>query len=76
MDIYNVEKSNNSLKIKDSVKREIYQESFVFMDEAEYEYFEERAAIMEFEGNMDREEAELMAYQGIILNRNKYSKAS
>ena len=33
----------------------------------EYEY-EERAAIMEYDGNLPREEAERLAYQDVIKN--------
>ena len=66
----------SSLKINDIVKREQYMESFVFMDEAEYDYFEERAAIMEFEAKLNRVVAERIAYQNLIQNRNIYSQAS
>lgn len=42
------------------------------MNEYEKELFEERAAIMEYDGGMTREQAELEAYKDVIKkNRNK-----
>ena len=46
------------------------------MNEAEYEFFEERAAIMEFESGLTCEEAERLAYQRIVQNREFYAQAS
>jgi len=39
--------------------------SMVFISEAQKEEYEERAAIMEFEGGMSREEAEKTAFETI-----------
>ena len=69
-------KPNNSLFIRDPNSAKRYEESFVFMNETEYEFFEERAAIMEFEGQMNREKAEQLAYQNILQNRKVYAQAS
>lgn len=42
------------------------------MNEYERELFEERAAIMEYDGGMTREQAELEAYKDVVKkNRNK-----
>lgn len=76
MNIYNENEVKSYLMINDSVKREHYQESYVFMNEEEYEFFEERAAIMEFESRLPRKEAERLAYQRIVQNRSIYSYAS
>jgi hypothetical protein len=66
---------NNSFTIRDSNTANRYEESFVFMNEGEYEFFEERAAIMEFEGQLKRENAEQLAYQKILKNRKIYAQA-
>ncbi len=76
MEILNVNPSNNFFFVRESTDRKQYMESFVFMDEAEYEFFEERAAIMEFEGQLKRENAEQLAYQKILQNRKIYARAS
>ena len=51
---------------------EINEKSPPLTDE-ELEDFEERAAIMEFEGEMPREEAERKALERILKLRNLYS---
>jgi hypothetical protein len=66
---------NNSFTIRDSNTANRYEESFVFMNEGEYEFFEERAAIMEFEGQLKRENAEQLAYQKVLKNRKIYAQA-
>lgn len=66
----------NSFTIHDSNPDNPYEESFVFMNEGEYEFFEERAAIMEFEGQLKREIAEQLTYQKILQNRKNYAQAS
>lgn len=66
----------NSFTVCDSNPDSRYEESFVFMNEGEYEFFEERAAIMEFEGQLKREIAEQLAYQKILQNRKNYAQAS
>ena len=66
---------NNSFTIRDSNTANRYEESFVFMNEGEYEFYEERAAIMEFEGQLKRENAEQLAYQKILKNRKIYAQA-
>ncbi len=47
-----------------------------FMNEIEKEYFEERAAIMEFDGGLIRGKAERMAYDLVLQRRKRFSKAS
>ena len=66
---------NNSFTIRDSNTANHYEKSFVFMNESEYEFFEERAAIMEFEGQLKRENAEQLAYKKILQNRKIYPQA-
>ena len=75
MSIYNIN-NNNILSVTESNSDRQYQESFVFMDEKEYEYFEERTAIMEYEGGLKKELAERLVYEGILQNRKMYSQAS
>jgi len=74
MAVYNI--TNNAHSVSELYPDQQYQESFVFMDEKEYEYFEERTAIMEYEGGIGREEAEQLAYDRILYNRKVYSRAS
>ena len=76
MDIFNTDRRNKFFIVNESQPREHYEESFVFMNEAEYEFFEERAAIMEFESGLTCEEAERLAYQRIVQNREFYAQAS
>ncbi|MEJ2053683.1 MAG: hypothetical protein P8X42_07160 [Calditrichaceae bacterium] len=76
MNNYNTFENNSVLSISDKAVQENYYESFVFMDESEYEFFEERAAIIEFESNMDRKTAERLAYDRIIRMRDIYARAS
>ena len=74
MAVYDI--TNNAHSVSELYPDQQYQESFVFMDEKEYEYFEERTAIMEYEGGIGREEAEQLAYDRILYNRKVYSRAS
>ena len=53
MAVYNI--TNNAHSVSELYPDQQYQESFVFMDEKEYEYFEERTAIMEYEGGLKKE---------------------
>lgn len=76
MNILNANEKNSQFVINNPGSREQYQESYVFMDETEYEYFEERAAILEFDGKLERVEAEQVAYKKIVQNRKRYSRAS
>lgn len=77
MNSYFINKKNGKSDLR-STNRQLnsYKESFVFMDESEYEFFEERAAIMEFNGDLNREKAEWLAYQRILQNREVYARAS
>ena len=74
MAVYNI--TNNAHSLSELYPDQQYQESFVFMDEKEYEYFEERTAIMEYEGGLKKELAERLVYEGILQNRKMYSQAS
>ena len=74
MAVYNI--TNNTHSVSELYPDQQYQESFVFMDEKEYEYFEERTAIMEYEGGLKKELAERLVYEGILQNRKMYSQAS
>ena len=74
MAVYNI--TNNAHSVSELYPDQQYQESFVFMDEKEYEYFEERTAIMEYEGGLKKELAERLVYEGILQNRKMYSQAS
>ena len=47
----------------------------VFLSVSEHEHFEERAAIMEYEAGLNREDAERMAMQKIIKGREKFKRA-
>lgn len=46
-----------------------------FLDEIEKEYFEERAAIMEFDGRFTKDQAEGLAYSLVLARRERFSKA-
>ncbi len=46
------------------------------LTENECEYFEERAAIMEYDGGVGREEAENNAYLELLQKRRQYLEAS
>ena len=74
MAVYDI--TNNAHSVSELYPDQQYQESFVFMDEKEYEYFEERTAIMEYEGGLKKELAERLVYEGILQNRKMYSQAS
>jgi len=76
MQVLDASKDNNFILFHDSIVPNQYRESFVFMDESEYEFFEERAAIMEFDGKLTRDEAEQLAYRKIVQSRKLYSQAS
>ena len=76
MQIYNLDTTNKYLEIFNSARQNKYEESFVFMDEFEFEMFEERAAIMEYEGGLSRKEAEIGAYKMINRRRKLYAQAS
>ncbi|MEJ2544889.1 MAG: hypothetical protein P8Y99_12555 [Calditrichaceae bacterium] len=76
MEIYNINAKTNIFSVSESNTANHYQESFVFMDEAEYEFFEERTAIMEYEGGLTRKKAEQLTYNKILQNRMIYSQAS
>jgi len=51
------------------------KQAYPFFDEDELEYFEERAAIMEFDGGMNRDKAESKAWQLVVCRREAYNKA-
>ncbi|MBN1406915.1 MAG: hypothetical protein JW956_03960 [Calditrichaceae bacterium] len=76
MALYNIITNNKFLSVFESHPERQYRESYVFMNEAEYEYFEERTAIMEYEGGLKKEVAERLVYEGILQNRKIYSQAS
>ena len=76
MELYKIHSIDNKTIIHDSGAQSNYQESFVFMDEAEYELFEERAAIIQYEGKLSRNDAEYLAYQRVLQYRKVYAQAS
>ncbi len=47
-----------------------------FISEDEWEYWQERAAIMEYDGGLSRDEAELKAYKYLLLRRNRYAQTA
>ncbi len=47
----------------------------LFISEAEREHFEERAAIMEYEAGLPREEAEKRALESVIRCRGEFRRA-
>ncbi len=47
---------------------------YAFISEDEREYFEERAAIMEFDGGLERAAAEEQAWVLILKQRTMYAK--
>ena len=44
---------------------------FDFRNEYEFQWFEERAAIMEYEGGLSRDEAESKAYELLLRMRGE-----
>lgn len=48
----------------------------VFVSVSEKEDFEERAAIMEYQGGLERERAELLALSSILKRRERLKKSA
>ena len=44
---------------------------FDFIDDAEREYWSERAAVLEYDGEMSRADAEAMAFEELKRKRNE-----
>ena len=42
-----------------------------FIDDAEREYWSERAAVLEYDGEMSRADAEAMAFEELMRKRNE-----
>ena len=47
-----------------------------FIDDAEREYWSERAAVLEYDGEMPREEAEAMAFEELKRKRNEQNSST
>ncbi len=51
-------------------KRQKPEIKYYFRNQNEREFFEERAAIMEFDGGLSRSQAEQEAYERLLILRN------
>lgn len=52
------------------------QEPIFFISNDEWEYWQERAAIMEYEGGLSRKQAEKSAYECLLQQRDRYAKSA
>jgi hypothetical protein len=51
-------------------------QSYLFANDGEWEFFEERAAIFEYEAGFSKKEAEQLAYQRVLNRRELFARAS
>lgn len=51
-------------------------QSYAFANDSEWEFFEERAAIFEYEAGYSKKEAEHLAYQRVLNRRELFARAS
>lgn len=69
-------RSNKYFILRDRIKSADASSDYTFKDHLEKEFFEERAAIVEYEGHLSRNEAEMIAYQRVLERRQLYAQAS
>ena len=67
---------NKYFMIKESSLQVQTLDGFNFLNEFEREAFEERAAIIEYEGNLSKNMAEKLAYEIVLGQRMQLAKAS
>lgn len=70
------ERINKYFLVKDNVPGFNQNNEYTFLNDLERDHFEERAAIIEYDGNVSRKKAERLAYDCILEKRENYAKAS
>jgi hypothetical protein len=76
MEYQNMSDSRNHYIFEEPNTQSKNLDSFGFLNESEREEFEERAAIMEYDGNLSKMQAEKMALAIVLEQRQHLAKAS
>lgn len=69
-------RSKTYFNIQDALPPMNPDQFYTFADDGEWEFFEERAAIFEYEAGYSKKEAEYLAYQRLLNRRELFLRVS
>jgi len=67
---------NKYFLVKEDIPSSNQNNDYILLNDLEREYFEERAAIIEYDGKVPRKLAEKIAYECVLERREQFAKAS